>query len=509
MKYAIIILGLALLIGCRENGEASAPSTARPSSVPVAEDTQAFKTATARKRPAAMHGQASGSIYHALVGEIAIRRNQWDTALNRYLMLSETLDDPAVAERLTRLAIQSGQSELALDAATFWANHDLNNAEAQWISASILIKADREDDALPFLEHLLTIQPDNAEESFLYIASMMETDEEQQDLLHQLQHLAEKAPNDFHALLTIAMLTQTWGDPSDALPMVNQILYEHPYATRAIALRVKLLPLRKGLNYLKALRKAQPDNNDIRLIYAQQLTETRSISLARAHFHALTDSPAHRAPALESLAMIALQDYRLNKASEYLNDLKTETGYTAMAHFYLGLVAEEQGNIKEAIQFYDTIEPSEFYLRARIRAADLLAEYDSVEAARGHLQNSTVMHGEDQKYLYLMEAQLLINADRTDSAISLLNRALSMTPNDPALLATKGWAYFQIDQNNNALTWLRKAYAEQPDAAIAARLGEVLWTNGDEAAAQTIWDEAYQQDPRHPVLQETLYRFSK
>jgi uncharacterized protein HemY len=53
---------------------------------------------------------------------------------------------------------------------------------------------------------------------------------------------------------------------------------------------------------------------------------------------------------------------------------------------------------------------------------------------------------------------------------------------------------------------LQSAYQQQPDAEIAAHLGEVLWTMGEKDQALKIWREGLLLANDNETLQATLRR---
>ncbi|MDR0458299.1 MAG: hypothetical protein LBH10_04620, partial [Burkholderiaceae bacterium] len=54
---------------------------------------------------------------------------------------------------------------------------------------------------------------------------------------------------------------------------------------------------------------------------------------------------------------------------------------------------------------------------------------------------------------------------------------------------------------------LEGALKQQPDPEIAAHLGEVLWMQGEHAAARAIWRQGLSLDAKNETLQKTLQRF--
>jgi tetratricopeptide (TPR) repeat protein len=98
-------------------------------------------------------------------------------------------------------------------------------------------------------------------------------------------------------------------------------------------------------------------------------------------------------------------------------------------------------------------------------------------------------------------------ADRTTryaEALELVSRALALQPNEPAILDSMGWVLFRNGQYDESVVYLSRAYAEFPDAEVAAHLGEVLWAKGDTEDAIAIWQAALLRDPEHPTLLKTL-----
>lgn len=96
---------------------------------------------------------------------------------------------------------------------------------------------------------------------------------------------------------------------------------------------------------------------------------------------------------------------------------------------------------------------------------------------------------------------------RLTEAASLLEKAHTLTPNDPAVIDSLGWLYYRRGELREALEYLRRAYSLNDDPEIAAHLGEVLWQSGDKPGARAIWDKALKKDPEHRALKQVLEKF--
>jgi Flp pilus assembly protein TadD len=95
---------------------------------------------------------------------------------------------------------------------------------------------------------------------------------------------------------------------------------------------------------------------------------------------------------------------------------------------------------------------------------------------------------------------------RLPEARTLIKKALELSPGEPSITDSLGWVEYRLGNREEAIRLLRDAYRGQPDAEIAAHLGEVLWVNGQADEARRVLREARQRDAANEVLRETLAR---
>jgi Flp pilus assembly protein TadD len=102
-------------------------------------------------------------------------------------------------------------------------------------------------------------------------------------------------------------------------------------------------------------------------------------------------------------------------------------------------------------------------------------------------------------------------ADRTDrhqEALTLIEQAYQLNPDDPAIMDSLGWVHFRLGNLDEAERQLRKAHNQLPDHEVAAHLGEVLWIRGKRSEARAIWSRAREQEPDSQILRDTLRRLT-
>lgn len=93
-----------------------------------------------------------------------------------------------------------------------------------------------------------------------------------------------------------------------------------------------------------------------------------------------------------------------------------------------------------------------------------------------------------------------------EEAKQLILKALEYAPGDPFITDSLGWVEFRLGNKAEAKRHLETAYQTRPDAEIAAHLGEVLWSLGDQDGARKIWKEGQRLSPDNETLKETLKR---
>lgn len=99
--------------------------------------------------------------------------------------------------------------------------------------------------------------------------------------------------------------------------------------------------------------------------------------------------------------------------------------------------------------------------------------------------------------------------ERLNEAVSLIEKALTLSPNDHFILDSMGWLQYRLGKLDQAAEYLRRAYTVQNDPEIAAHLGEVLWQQGKRDEAQQTWADALREHPDNEVLVNTTKKFGK
>lgn len=168
----------------------------------------------------------------------------------------------------------------------------------------------------------------------------------------------------------------------------------------------------------------------------------------------------------------------------------------------------QAGYSDEAKQLLDTTlnrYPNEVdLLFARVLYFDSIQDRAGSEA---DLRQIILMQPEDSRALNHLGYMLADQTERFDEALELIERAIAVAPDDPAIIDSLGWAQFKLGRYEEALANLRRAFAAFPDPEVASHLGEVLWMMGRRDEATAVWRNSLEENPDSALIKAVIERF--
>lgn len=361
-----------------------------------------------------------------------------------------------------------------------------------------------------------------------------------------LEHLLSLAPNQQQALMLDAKLRLEAGE-EDPFRRIEASLAADP-SQSSLRLQYARLLTRNDLKAARAqferLSAGSPQDADLLLSLALINQENGDLLAAKAYLRQVLALGKRSDEAHYYLGRIAEEEGRPEDAiSAYrkVGDQESEEFFSARGR--IGRILLENGDNAASARFFAsqrldypdhreqlyTLE-SELLTRAGLmqESLSLLNQALNELPDSTSLRYSRSMLSEQMDDLAQMEADLrailarepdnatALNAlgytltDRTDrhqEAFELIQRALELQPDEPAILDSMGWVLHHLGRQEEAEDYLRRAYTAMPDPEVAAHLGEVLWTLGREEEARGIWQAGLLQNAGHPVLRSTLRRF--
>lgn len=216
----------------------------------------------------------------------------------------------------------------------------------------------------------------------------------------------------------------------------------------------------------------------------------------------------HALPAKVRAAQVLLRQNKLDEARERLAAARANTPGDARLVVAEGQLLRDAGRHADAFAFLvqalevQPDQPDILYETAL--AAEKLGYVDLLER---HMRRLIALKPDSAAAYNALGYSLADRNLRLDEAAQLIDKALSLAPDDPFILDSKGWLLFRQGNPAAALESLQKAYAKKPDPEIAAHIGEVLWSLGRSNEALSVWREATKAFPTNETLAATIKRF--
>jgi tetratricopeptide (TPR) repeat protein len=362
---------------------------------------------------------------------------------------------------------------------------------------------------------------------------------------HEIDKALELKPAWERAVLVKADILAK-SSPDNAIRYLSAFLADAPASRAAGGALAQLYVEQKRYAEARAvfqrLLDADPSDGDLKNAVASISVQMKDYPTAERLFTELK-SAGFGEPGVVTfyLAEIAEETRRYDDAIARYRDV-TEGDRAWAAKLRIAAVMGKQGKMAEARRYLAALEPdgAEEQLQAKQAEAQLLQDahdyqgaYNLLNAALARDPDSTellydvAMIAEKLDRLEEVESRLkrvielkpdnaqALNAlgytlvDRTARAaegLKLIEKAHELSPEDPFILDSMGWAHFRLGNFEESEKYLRRALTERPDPEIAAHLGEVLWAKGDRGRAQEVWQSQLKETPDNPVLLNTVRR---
>lgn len=244
-------------------------------------------------------------------------------------------------------------------------------------------------------------------------------------------------------------------------------------------------------------------------IYQGQTAEKLNQEAAAITYYNKVNPGSHYLEAQLDLASVIAHTQSIDKAIEQLDaidDLTTEQ--------QIIVIQAQASMLSKAKRDQDSFDLLDKAVKNLPNTPELVYDY---ALAAERVQRFDVMESELRKaiaakpdFAAAYNALGYSFADRNirlDEAITLIEKGLSLSPNDHFMLDSLGWAHYRKGHLDKAIGYLQQAYKFSQDPEIAAHLGEVLWRKGQYDEAKKIWSEALSADPKNEVLQATANKF--
>jgi tetratricopeptide (TPR) repeat protein len=467
------LLVAALTIALGAPAFAADEALAKKSRAPVAREAKRAISVGNEPRPgdSEYQGLTGQVVYQVLLAEVALQRGNADLASKAYADLALRTRDPKVLERTIEVASYARRPDLAIEAARLWLEVEPTSLRAQQMLTGALVMSNQLDDLAPHLIRMLEVDKEALGTNLLGLNRMLARNTDRKAVFHLVDKVCAPFFGVAEAHYTVAVAAGAAGEPVRALAEARRALELRPDWEMGALLEAQLLARDSTGEAIAALERfveRNPNARDAELHLARALVSEKRYADAKRHFDRLLREYPNSPEIVYPVAILALQQNDTTLAETQLKHLLTlEFTDKSVAYFYLGQIADDGKRVGEAVDYYSRVGAGEHYLPARVRSAQLLANQGKFEAARQQLRDVPVKTELERAQLAIAEAQLLREAKQPEEAFNLLDRALSLQPDQPDLLYESALLAEKLGRLETLETNLRKLIALKPDSAQA------------------------------------------
>ncbi|MFZ2852942.1 MAG: tetratricopeptide repeat protein, partial [Rhodocyclaceae bacterium] len=329
-----------------------------------------------------------------------------------------------------------------------------------------------------------------------------------------LQRFVERNPNARDVQLHLARALVGEKKYAQAKQHFDRLLNEYPdnpeivYPVAILALQQNDLALAE--KQLKHLLTLEFPDKSVAHFYLGQIAEDSKRGSEALDRYSRVGAGEHYLPAQVRSANLLAAQGQLDAARQRLRSAQVKEPREGVQ-----LTIAEAQLLREAKQLQAAFDLLDAALSQQPEQPELLYEtallaekLGRMETLEGHLRKLIGLKPDSAQAYNALGYSYADRNLRLPEARELVEKALTLAPDDPFILDSMGWVLYRQGDFPGALARLERAYAQRPDPEIAAHLGEVLWVLERKDDARRIWREAQKMHPGNEDLAQVVKKFS-
>jgi Flp pilus assembly protein TadD len=454
-------------------------------------------------------GYTAGPIENQLMAEIALQRGEYLVSAQQYLKLAQQSDDPEFARRSTLLAYEYGFDAYALASAQRWVALAPEDQLANGYLGRLYTARNKLDEAW----NNLSVALGPAEQR---------TDEDYTNLSHELTGMG--APGNALALFqrfndtypgvpgitgSVASLAADAGDLELAIEAARETLALAPdwIGTRVWLARLLLAADQRSSAFEQmAFALEMNPGLEMELEFVQLMALAGEYETALERLDRLDERSPDSPELRRTKALILLQSGNAVAAQTELMRLVSDAYYVNECFWYLGQIAQQQGDQLQAIRYFGRVSSGPWLVSARLSISQAYMVLGDPDTAL-QVQRDFANRYPKQRFATLQpQAEILASTGRADEALEMIALALEYKPWDADLWMFYGGLYEQAGDYEKAIKAFRKAVDFAPQNATALNaLGYTLTiVNNHYDGAFNYVSQALQLEPDNPAIMDSM-----
>lgn len=465
----LVFITLIVLMGCR--GPAGRLPSVEPQPehgiTPVAGKTEASYTLDQRIF------SDTNSYYLYLESQFQRKKGNLENAVF-FLELAASRDPESLflKKELVVLYLQQENHQKALVVMEPVLAAEPDNIDVMLMVAAIKKSLQMDGEAVEIYEKILTVDPERRNIYYLLGKIYLETGD-LPNATRIFMDMSKRFEDDYMGYYYLGRISQAEDDLEDAEKLFLKALEKAPYL---IEPRLELIRIydksgqdMKLIAVYEEILELYPDNIptsiELGLLYHKKdMTEPAAAIFKTIGRQSLEDP---------NITRTLLQNLILQKRDEealvILKQMLAEAPENTEIRYLAGVVHENLGDLEEAIDQFETIEPdTRYYPTSAIHLAIIFYKLDDLEKGIAALESAMgVVSDDDKVQMIPYLASFYKEKDMMDQALALVSSGLEMKPDNPGLLYERGVIYDRMGDTGAAMEQMAEVVRLDPDHADA------------------------------------------
>ncbi len=482
IKRVVVLCFLLSLCSCSSTNKKN----------PVADPGKAYRGSLLREQLARSDSgmnkvpEYAEGYYNFMLGELALKENSLEEALDHFEEASELENEPATAlrKRLAQLYLQQGEIKDAEEELAAGLTDEVDDNEYLQLYAGILANQKKYPEAVSLYRRIIKNAPAAEEYTLILIANTYEQQGDLPGARTVLNELIGKKSSSVFGHYYRARVNEALGeavtaraDYKKAIALGGSTGVRYDYA-RFLAGQNDMVEAKE---ILTALIASNPSDLKSRGLMAKMLLKENKVDEALEEFEQLSVREDDPSETRLKIAIIKIEKGDFAGAEAELRLILGENEDNEAARYYLGSTLAKLSRAEESVDVLMEIEdPSPYFSPARVLAAVMLKNIGQNKKGAKALAPALEGPRAPLKHLSFL-ASLQKDAGDVDAASETLERIIARDPDNPNHHFTLGVFLDQAGETEKGEESIRKAIALNPKNADALNyLGYAMADRGDD-----------------------------
>lgn len=443
-----------------------------------------------------------------LTAELAGQRGDYPRAARGYLRAAQRYGSVALAECAALAARYANDTQLLVRAAEYWQQLAADAEAPVRLLAGLAMERG---DWQASLQHRLSLAARGGQgELAAFAETLIDENVPLAPLITDLRQFVTNHPEHSDAILATALLEAASGNTRQAETRLATLAATRPELPALWLIRARIA-LQDGrlIDARNAARRGlDVAANDSRLVLllAQAQLRLGNIEAAESSLDTLVARHPDALTLRLALAQLYLEEGHGAPARRLLLPMTDNDQASPLVYILLGSIAEQEGNVDNALLYYRQVPPGDGFLEARLRAAQALATAGRLPDARDFLRIERLRHSKMRGELVALEVDLLDQQDQPDAAMTLLDRQLRHHSDDLQLRFLRAMRRYERGDLANMERDLRYIIGRDPTNAMALNALGYTLVDATERHAEglELIQRAHQLQPDSPAILDSL-----